>query len=146
MKPLLISLCLGLCLPFSPSVLAQNPPATTYQPGFWQPAARVELNRPITINLINKTGLAVNYAVTNIDPNPVLMKAEETVTLENVEPDLYIVLYPDSSNPDSSTISLKYEVKVTADNVVNIMIKQAGEGMVGDRSINLQRTGAIYIY
>lgn len=146
MKPILIALCLGLSLPLASPIFAQNPPAETYQPGFWQPAARVELNRPITIQLINETGLAINYAVTNIDPTPVLIKAEETVTLDNVDPDLYIVLYPDSSNPNSSIISLNYKIEVTAENVVKVMIKQAAEGEVGDRSINLQKTGAIYIY
>ncbi len=146
-KSFFFSLCLGIALPLTPMVYAQDPPAQTYQPGFWQPVARVELNRPITLNLINETGLEIDYAITNIDPDPIPVAANTTETLKNVNPELYIVVYPTSNNPNSSRISLNFKVEVTEDNVINIRIlKLEEEEREGDRSINLQKTGAIYIY
>jgi len=43
---LTLSLVLSLGLVFPPSLPAQNPPATTFQPGPWQPVARVNMSRP----------------------------------------------------------------------------------------------------
>jgi hypothetical protein len=128
------------------SITAQNPPAETYQPGFWQPVARVDLNRPITVKLINESGLAVDYAITEIKMEPILIPEGETVTLENVQPSLYIVVYPNSKNPDSSRIALRYDVEVNEDNVVKVKIKQTEDGTESHRSFNLQNTGAIYLY
>ncbi|MGK7929959.1 MAG: hypothetical protein AB4041_00805 [Microcystaceae cyanobacterium] len=133
--------------PTSSIVVAQDPPAQTYQPGFWQPVARVNLNFPITLNLINKTGLEIDYAITNIDPDPIPIAINETETLQQVKPELYIVVYPTSNNPNSSQIALNYTVEVTEENVINVQImKLDDEEGAGDRSINLQKTGAIYIY
>jgi hypothetical protein len=144
MKSFLFSLCLNIALPLIPMVYAQDPPAETYQPGFWQPVARVDLNRPVTLNLINETGLEIDYAITNIDPDPIPISANTTETLENINPELYIVVYPTSNNPNSSRIALNYKVAVTEDNVINVRIlKTDGEEGGGDRSINLQKTGAI---
>ncbi|MGK7945052.1 MAG: hypothetical protein AB4058_11350 [Microcystaceae cyanobacterium] len=147
MKWFLFSLCLSTVNLTSLVVTAQDPPAQTYQPGFWQPVARVDLNRPITLNLINETGLELDYAITNIDPDPIPIAVNVTETLENVSPELYIVLYPTSNNPNSSRIALNYQVEVTEDNRINVRILTTeGEEGAGDRSINLQATGAIYIY
>lgn len=126
--------------------IAVDPPATTYQPGFWQPVARVDLNRPITINLINETDLVVDYAVTNIKMEPIAIPAQEMVTLDNIKPSIYIVVYPDSSDPDTSTIYLKYKVQVTDENIVEVKIITTEEGSQSNRSFNLQDTGAIYLY
>ncbi len=124
----------------------QNPQAETYQPGFWQPVARVKLDQPITIKLMNKTGFAVDYALTDVKMEPAMIAPQATATLENIEPSVYIVVYPDSNIPNSSRIYLKYEVEVTKDNVVKVTIKQIEDGNKSHRTLNLQETGAIYLY
>ena len=127
-------------------VTAQNPPAKTYQPGFWQPAARVDVNLPISINLINQAGVIINYSITSRKTKPVPIQLDQTITLNDVEPPLYIVIYPDSNNPNSSLIYLQYEVKVTEKNVIEVEIKTTEDGSKSSRSFNLQDTGGIYIY
>ncbi len=128
------------------TINAQTPPAQTYQPGFWQPVARVDLDRPITINLINETGIMIDYAMTNIENEPVRIEPEQTTVLDNVQPSLYMVVYPDSTDPDSSRIYLKYEVEVTEENIVEVRIKTTEDGIQSNRTFNLQDTGAIYLY
>jgi len=51
---LTLSLVLSLGLVFPPSLPAQNPPATTFHPGPWQPVARVNMSRPVEIKIINQ--------------------------------------------------------------------------------------------
>ncbi|NJK47787.1 hypothetical protein HC931_06050 [Candidatus Gracilibacteria bacterium] len=49
-KRLIKAIFLAILSLIIPTLLtAQNPPASTYQPGFWQPKARVDLNRPIAM-------------------------------------------------------------------------------------------------
>lgn len=125
---------------------AQDPPAETYQPGFWQPVARVAIDRPIEINLINETGVAVDYSLTDTEMEPVTIESAGTVPLKEIKPPLYIVIYPNSENTDNSEVLLKYVVEVTQDNVVNVKIERTPDGNQSNRTFNLQKTGAIYLY
>jgi hypothetical protein len=127
-------------------VTAQTPPAETYKPGFWQPVARVDLDRPITIKLMNESELGVDYAITEVKMTPILIPANETITLENIEPSIYLVIYPSSNNPDNSRIYLQYEVHVTKENIVEVKIRTTDDGNKSHRTFNLQNTGAIYLY
>lgn len=148
LKSIIITLTLlmsGGLLP-GETATAQNPPAKTHQPGFWQPLARADINRPITINLINQAELIVDYAITEIKMKPVSIESGQTIILDNVKPPLDIVIYPDSKNPRSSRIYLQYEVKVTQENIVEVKIKTTEDGAQSHRSFNLQETGAIYLY
>lgn len=125
---------------------AQNPPAETYQPGFWQPIARVDLKSSITVKLVNQTDFKLDYAITEDNMKPVQIEPRETVTLTNIQVPIYIVIYPDSSDPNSSTINLKYKVAVNAQNIVTVDVKQIDNDTPGNRTLNIQKTGAIYAY
>ena len=127
-------------------VTAQNPPAETYQPGFWQPVARVDLSRPINIKIINNAGIIVDYAVTDVRMEPISIDVDKTILIENIEPSLYIVLYPDSKDPNSSRIYLQYNINITENNTVEISVKQTDDGTKSHRTFNLQETGAIFLY
>ena len=52
------ALVIGLTVP----ALAQNPPARTYQPGYWQPIARVNSKSPVTVTLVNQTKFPLSYS------------------------------------------------------------------------------------
>ncbi|NCO74801.1 MAG: hypothetical protein GW795_04165 [Cyanobacteria bacterium] len=124
----------------------QDPPAETFQPGFWQPVARVDINKPISINIINETGFALNYALTDASLEPTVIEVDGQNILKNIQPPTYIVIYPDSKIPNSSRMSLKYFVEVTSDNTVELRVKQIENVSLGNRTFNLQRTGAIFLY
>ena len=125
---------------------AQNPPASTYQPGFWQPIARVNPNKPIQVNIANKTGLNIEYDLTtNRDNPPRLIFPKETTVIRGFPLPAYILINVASSEPNSSQINLKYEV-TTENNEVNVKISPVGNDTKGNTTLNLHETGAIYVY
>ncbi len=150
LKPIIVSFLFitGINLSFLPQlkINAQNPPAETYQPGFWQPVARVDLNRPINLKLINEANIGIDYALIEENSEPILIQPNNTVIFKNIQPSAYIVVYPDSRDPDNSNIYLRYNIVVTEDNVIEVHVKQTDDGRKSHRTFNLQETGAIYLY
>ena len=130
------------------TVTDNNPPAQTFQPGFWQPVARVNTKQPISLNIINETGISLDYSFTDETLTPTVLRANDTTTIKslNLENSIYLVIYPDMNTPNASRISLKYSVEVTEDNVINLTINQIDEVSKGNRTFNLQPTGAIFVY
>jgi hypothetical protein len=127
-------------------LLAQDPPAKTYSPGFWQPRARVNLKRPVEIKLINQTNINLEYDLSeNIEQKPERLLSGKTSTLKNPAVPAYILINPDNSTPNTSSFNLKYEISTT-DNVVTVKIKKVSSEIPGDTTLNLQETGAIYVY
>ncbi len=124
----------------------QNPPAETFQPGFWQPIARVDLSKPITLKIINDSGTALDYALTDTISEPSEIEVGATETIESLQPPSYIVIYPDTKNPNSSRINLKYLVEVTPDNTIELRVTQIDSVSQGNRTFNLQTTGAIFVF
>ncbi|MGK7872148.1 MAG: hypothetical protein AB4426_02170 [Xenococcaceae cyanobacterium] len=136
-----------ISLMISAPLKAQNPPASTYQPGFWQPVARVDLNRPLEIKLINQTPLVLEYDLTtNRQVSPQQLLPEKTAVLKELPLPAYLLINAESSNSQSPLVNLKYEVAVTDDNVVTVKIKEISDDIPGDTTLNLHETGAIYIY
>jgi hypothetical protein len=126
--------------------VTENPPAETFQPGFWQPVARVETDKPITLKIINDSGILLDYAFTDANIEPLRLEENATRTIENVETPVFLVVYPDIQNENSSRISLKYFVEVTEDNTIELTIRQIESISQGNRTFNLQSSGAIFLY
>lgn len=142
----------GLSTAFSIStvspVVSQNPPAETYRPGFWQPIADFNPMKKVTMKFINQTGVPLEYGIVGNEENiSEKVAAGETGTLTTLERSANITIYPDIVvDPDSPTI-LKFAVSVDKPtNTINVTITKAERGFVGHRSLNLQKTGKIYVY
>ncbi|MBE9175824.1 hypothetical protein IQ225_11890 [Synechocystis salina LEGE 06155] len=143
-----------------PRAEAQDPPATTYQPGFWQPIGRFDPKRPVKVKLVNETDLALDYDITNLESFPPTVVAPgASAMIENFGNDAYIMIYPTNATPSTPEQSfvLKFTVPVDArtqmvgeDNVAVITVTKGDanieERFYGHRSINLQPTGAIFFY
>lgn len=139
--------------------VAQTPPAQTYQPGFWQPVGRFNPKQPVKVKLVNETGLNLDYDITNLESfNPDVIPSGDTRVLENIGDNAYIMVYPvdSSSNPEPGYV-LRFSVKtdartrmVPSDNIATITITKAPpdveQRFYGHRTINFQKTGAIYFY
>ncbi|MGF1482499.1 MAG: hypothetical protein ACFB4I_23985 [Cyanophyceae cyanobacterium] len=119
-----------------PEPLFAQPPATTYQPGFWQPVARVDLSRPVEVRLINQTGLDLDYGLSSDQSPPQRLAVGETVVLEGLPVPAYVLINPES------LASIQYDVSVT-DNVVSVTIKT---GDPSNTTFNINEAGAIYVY
>ncbi len=120
--------------------LAEDPPAETYQPGPWQPVARVNPKRPVTVNLINQTGSGLNYSLTTGDIGTRQVAAGNTAELTNLPKEAYLVI-----NPQKTRISIQFEIQVTANNIVNITATPSPDPS-GESTVNIQSNGGIYKY
>lgn len=144
---LTISLLLSLGLAFPSALLAQNPPAATFQPGPWQPVARVDISRPVVIKIVNQTDVDLNYDLSaNIDSSPQLLSPGADTTLRGFVIPAYILINRANSAADPYSSSLIYAVEVNKDNLVTINVTKVPGSTPGYTTFNLNQQGAIYIY
>ncbi|MDJ0597226.1 MAG: hypothetical protein QNJ37_00035 [Crocosphaera sp.] len=146
MKSLSLILLLALGVTPLSMVQAQDPPAETYQPGYWQPVDRFDTKRVVEVNIINDTDIPIEYDLTDLEAmNPQSLKPEETGNLKGFGSSANIVIYP--LVHDTTQFNLRYKVTVDEDNnIVNVSVVKDKPSFLGHRSINLQNTGAIYLY
>lgn len=130
----------------APHLVAQNPPAKTYQPGFWQPIARVNTNRPVEINIINETDINIEYDLTaNEDIAPQSILPGDTAIIRKFPIPAYFLINPKSSSTDTSLFNLQFNVSAT-NNIVKVRIDKVSQETPGDSTLNLHKTGGIYVY
>ncbi|MDJ1173858.1 hypothetical protein [Roseofilum capinflatum] len=150
-----IQVVLGLSFFFSMGMAAvsQTPPASTYQEGFWQPIARVDNPQfPMTVELVNRTGLDLDYDLTVDSPMKVpdsLGRGETTsLTLADPEANIRIGYMPlDGGNEE---INFEYNITINSSSSITFEILRTDKpDRVGDgigQAIDIQSTGAIFIY
>ena len=133
----------ALFLSLTVPALADDPPATTYQPGYWQPIARVNPNSPVTVTLVNQTGspLKYNFLDGRAENN---LPIGASTQLKNVSLPGNIAIYDPSQQAAAGTDrGLKYETSVNKNDVKVIILPVEDSGF---QVINLSKTGAIYVY
>jgi hypothetical protein len=132
----------------SPSLVdAETPPATTFQPGPWQPIARVDIKRPVQIKILNNADIDIDYDLTaNIDSSPQRIQPGKSTMLQDFRIPVYLLINRADPPSDRSPFRLLYAVEVNADNLVTITVTRASEGAPGYTTFNLNQLGAIYIY
>lgn len=136
--PILVgATCVGIAA--TPVVVsAEQPKASTYHPGFWQPVAQINPNLPTQVEIINQTGLPLEYGLTTDTVHPLSPGSSTTLSEVPLPTNLLI-------NPSVSNRSLKYDIAV-ADNVVTVKVRQVMSDSPGDGAINIKPDGGIYIY
>lgn len=118
------------------AMVAQAP---SFQPGFWQPVARVDPHRPITVELLNRSGDVLEYGLTD----PTYVVAELPVDVG--------VRFALTEIPTFVTMNhlfrsaLRYTVATTEDNVIQVLVERVDD-VAGDRTLNIDEFGAIYVY
>jgi serine/threonine-protein kinase len=120
--------------------VAEDPPAETYNPGPWQPVARVNPEAAIQVNIINQTGVSLEYSLTTGEIEIRQVAAGQTAELTNLPKDAYILI-----NPQASQFSIQLDIKVTEDNLVNITVQPSVDPS-GESTVNIQSNGGIYQY
>jgi hypothetical protein len=135
----------SLIVSLTGSVLAQNPPATTYQPGYWQPIARVNPGSPISVTLVNQTQspLRYNFLDGRGDQN---IPVGGSIQVKQVSPPANIAVYEPSS-PQAiggrNGSGLRLEASAT-NNTVNVTVMAAPNA--DSHVLYIAKTGAIYTY
>ena len=120
--------------------IAQNPPAKTYQPGPWQPVARVNPEAAIQVNIINQTGASLEYSLTTGEIDIRQIAAGKIAKLTNLPKDAYILI-----NPEMSQFSIKFDIQVIGNNTVNVIVQPSTDPS-GESTVNIQSNGGIYQY
>ncbi|MUG99598.1 hypothetical protein F7734_47900 [Scytonema sp. UIC 10036] len=127
------------------TVTAQEPPANTYKDGFWQPVARLNSKIPITILIINKADFSIDYGITDAKVKQSLIRPKQNVTLKNLKYPLQLVIYPDYNIAGSANYFLQYTVRLKGQ-IVEVTVEEADNSNESHRALDIQETGAIYLY
>jgi hypothetical protein len=106
---------------------------------FWVPVARLKTDKPQRITVNNKTGVALEYLITT-HTNFRVLEAGASATLSNLETPLFLNI-----NTQESSYRVKYNVAVDSKtNTLNVNVTLTnGED---NRTLNLNETGAVYLY
>lgn len=120
-------------------VLAQD----SFQPGFWQPVARVDPSKPVQLEIINNSGASLEYGLTTDEYVIAELEPEEQARLR-------ITTLPASLNistvsrPPFDVLSLLYQIEAV-DNLVMVTVSLKDD-VEGDRVVDINPEGGIYIY
>ncbi len=118
-------------------VLSQNSPRPVYQPGPFQPVARFNPKQPVRVQVINQSGLALEYIVTTATGFRQLAPGGSTsFTIAQVPATLNI-------NPARDRVGIRYTVS-SANNTVTITVARVSSD--GYRAIDFNEGGGIYVY
>jgi hypothetical protein len=128
--------------------VAETPPAQTYQPGFWQPVARFNPKQKVTLKLVNQSGVVLNYDNTDSEfSDPKDLGIDKTDALSDFGNSAYFMIYPATVIDPDQPFNLKFSAQVDeANNLVTVTITKGDRGFMGNRTVNLQKTGAVYFY
>ena len=133
------ALVIGLTVP----ALAQNPPARTYQPGYWQPIARVNSKSPVTVTLINQTKFPLAYSFLD-ERGEKKLAVGASAQMEITTLPVNIAIYDNSPQASAGKDTrLKYETSVIKNSVKVTIVPTPSEGF---NVLNISKTGAVYAY
>jgi hypothetical protein len=142
MKQLLwVSAILALTASLPISGLAQTPPAKTYQPGYWQPIARINPQQPVSIVIVNQSGLPLEYGLTAERPVNKIPIGETTRVNSKPLP-MYLLINPQKAEQ----VGLTFDVAIAEGNTVTVTVRTLADTQTpGDNALNFDKTGAIYV-
>jgi hypothetical protein len=131
---------IGLLNTIVPASHAQPAPASSDKTSqFWVPAARLDSSKPQRITIINKTGILLEYLVTTHTDFRTL-DTGKSVTLSNIDTPLFLNI-----NSQESNYFIKYSVSV--DKKTNtLMVMVTLTNSEDSRALNINETGAVYVY
>ncbi len=119
---------------------AQVPSPTTPSTTFWQPVARVDPNRPVQIQIVNKSSETVEYIV-GTQTGFRQLAPGKSAQLSSIRLPAYLDI-----NPIRDRVLLRYQVSVPDSKKNQALVEVYGSSSGGQRSLNIDKTGAIYIY
>lgn len=127
-------------LPIFPAAQVSAQSAANAQVSPWQPIARINPQKSYQVNLVNQTGIDLEYSSTTNEFPPRRLAAGNSAVLTQLPLPIYLLI-----SPVDSRFNLKYNVSA-ANNVVTIKISQLPEDRPGSTTVNIQETGGIFVY
>lgn len=133
-------LLLATVLPLTDHKSFAAPVAQPLAASPWQPIARIAPGKPYTVKINNQTGIVLEYASTTNEFPPRQLQPGASSTLTNLPPSVYLLISP--VNP---RFNLKYQVSANQ-NIVNVNVQQLPDTSPGNTTVNIQKTGGIFVY
>lgn len=119
-----------------------NKRPNSYTPGYWQPQAQVNPNRPITVILLNQTDIPVSYSLTPAPESVLPAGGTANISVSNISRiseianiNIYArdeLVYDYNANP--------------LDNQVFVRIRKAGRLARADKSVYIDEQGRVYSF
>jgi hypothetical protein len=125
----------GLAIPAP----AQNPPASTYRGGPFQPVARIDPAKAVQIKIVNKNTEPVEFIVTTQTGFRRLAPGQST-QLSGIRLPAYLTI-----SPIRDRTAIRYVVTTDSKNNISI-VEVYPAGTTGHRSLNIDQTGGVYIF
>lgn len=144
-KILTVGILSAIALIQPSAVLSQPSPDGGPRPGFWQPEVQVDLNRDITLILMNQTGLNLGYGdsekgLSSLSPGEtvriIIRKGNRTGDIANI---------PINVQQGTNALTYQYNVDKTT-NEVTVRINIGGGSAPLDRSVYIDEKGRVYSF
>lgn len=116
----------------------------TFQPGFWQPIARVNPAQPVRVLIMNNSGASIEFdSFSTLVPLPQLQPSESAVILLDTLPEFINISA--LSEPPFSEIPLRFSLSEEPGNTVRVDVSIEFDSFAGDRVVTVDDTGAVYV-
>ena len=128
----------------TPTVVFSQPNtrSNSFAPGFWQPQAQVNPNRPITVILLNQAEIPVSYSLTPAPETVLPPGGTANIGVRN------ITRISDIANINIyAGDELVYDYNANPiDNQVFVRIRRAGRLARADKSVYIDEQGRVYSF
>jgi hypothetical protein len=135
-----LTLILGITLNRIPSVgftaVAQT--ANSFRPGPWQPIARIDPTQPVQVRILNQAGSLLEYGLTGPKDEVESLPSGEAVLFQIDQFPAYLTI----NTLERS--ALDYGL-LTEGNLLSLEVRKIND-VNGDRTLNVDDQGGIYIY
>ncbi|MCF2970026.1 hypothetical protein L1047_02300 [Synechococcus sp. Nb3U1] len=135
-----MTLILGITLNGIPSLepKAAAQTASSFRPGPWQPIARINPTQPIQIRILNQAGSLLEYGLTGPRDDVESLLAGDAVVLQIDQFPAYLTI----NTLERS--ALNYGLSAEG-NQLSLEVRKIND-VNGDRTLNVDDQGGIYIY
>lgn len=134
------ALLVMVCLPVATQFRADAVPTGAIAAAPWQPVARINPQKGYKVQIVNQTGIPLEYASTTNEFAPRRLKPGTTGTLMQLPLPIYLLI-----SPVDPRFNLKFDV-AASQNVVTVTVRQLPELQPGSSTVNIQQTGGIFVY
>ncbi|GAB4212849.1 MAG: hypothetical protein OHK0012_07840 [Synechococcales cyanobacterium] len=146
MRILCVALGLG-SLGLFPSGLspAVAQPASTFQPGFFQPRVRINPAAPLRVRIENRLGARVDYENVESQAPPLPILPGQSLVLEGLPVPSFINVATPNFSPYRE-ISTLFDLSTEANNTLVVRVRESGDYFGGERVIQVDAQGGVYVF
>ncbi|MBF2025838.1 MAG: hypothetical protein IGS48_03605 [Oscillatoriales cyanobacterium C42_A2020_001] len=139
-KSIAIAALLVTVLTGAVSVQANAVPTGNIITAAWQPVARINPQKAYKVQIVNQAGIPVEYASTSNEFAPRQLQPGATGLLTQLPLPIYLLI-----NSVDARFNLKCSVSANQ-NVVTVTVRQLPDDQPGNSTVDIQKTGGIFVY